>query len=204
MKEILITSNPIKKFEQTYYSIDSNWFDYFNEFKVVPLPNDITRLKDFLDPAKASAIVLSGGGDILNNNLAKDGFDKNREKVEEFLIDFSIKNNIPVIGVCRGMQKIMTYLEKDVNFVNNKIAIKKEYQIKNLATVNDSSKSNRTCFNNYSIPSNKQIEKSWDILETDENSNLLCVKHHRYKILCFMWHPERDMTDFEIISTLLS
>ena len=52
--------------------------------------------------------------------------------------------------------------------------------------------------------SNKQIEKSWDILETDENSNLLCVKHHRYKILCFMWHPERDMTDFEIISTLLS
>ncbi len=112
MKEILITSNPIKKFEQTYYSIDSNWFDYFNEFKVVPLPNDITRLKDFLDPAEASAIVLSGGGDILNNNLAMDGFDKNREKVEEFLIDFSIKNNIPVIGVCRGMQKIMDLLRK--------------------------------------------------------------------------------------------
>ena len=204
MKEILITSNPIKKFEQTYYSIDSNWFDYFNEFKVVPLPNDITRLKDFLDPAEASAIVLSGGGDILNNNLAIDGFDKNREKVEEFLIDFSIKNNIPVIGICRGMQKIMTYLEKDINFVNNKIAIKKEYRIENLTTLNDSSNSNRTCFNNYSIPSNKQIEKSWDILETDESSNLLCVKHHKYRILCFMWHPERDMTDFEIVSTFIS
>ncbi len=101
-------------------------------------------------------------------------------------------------------KRLWTYLEKDVNFVNNKIAIKKEYQIENLATVNDSSKSNRTCFNNYSIPSNKQIEKSWDILETDENSNLLCVKHHKYKILCFMWHPERDMTDFEIISTFIS
>ena len=32
-------------------------------------------------------------------------------KVEEFLIDFSIKNNIPVIGVSRYV-KIMTYLEK--------------------------------------------------------------------------------------------
>ena len=204
MQEILITSNSIKKFEQTYYSIDSSWFDYFNEFKVVPLPNDITQLKDFLDPAEASAIVLSGGGDILNNNLAIDGFDKNREKVEEFLIDFSIKNKIPVIGICRGMQKIMTYLEKDINFVNNKIAIKKEYRIENLTTLNDSSNSNRTCFNNYSIPSNKQIEKSWDILETDESSNLLCVKHHKYRILCFMWHPERDMTDFEIVSTFIS
>ena len=53
-----------------------------------------------------------------------DGFDKNREKVEEFLIDFSIKNNIPVIGVCRGMQKIMTYLEKDVNFVTETTALR--------------------------------------------------------------------------------
>tara|TARA_B100002019_G_C21246357_1_gene588490 strand:- start:578 stop:1183 length:606 start_codon:yes stop_codon:yes gene_type:complete len=201
MKEILITSNSLKKFEQTYFSIDSNWFEYFSEYKVVPLPNNIQQLNNYIKSTSTAALVLSGGGDILKNNLAGDGFDKNREEVEEFLIDYSIVNSIPLIAVCRGMQKVLTHLDENIDFVINRISIKEKYEINQS---NRSSKSKRTCFNNYSIPYKKQIEKSWEILEIDKNNNLLCIKHKKYKILCFMWHPERDSTDFDIISTFIN
>ena len=132
MKEIFITSNSAKKFEQTYYSIDSNWFNYFTDFKVTTLPNAVSRLNNFLDKSTPSAFVFSGGGDISSNNLVSEGFDEKREEVEEFLIEYSIKNHIPLVAICRGMQKVITYLEKEINFVENKIAIKEHYEIDNL------------------------------------------------------------------------
>ena len=49
-----------------------------------------------------SAIILSGGGDIKSNNISKDQHDSKRESVEEALIKFSIKENIPLIRICRG------------------------------------------------------------------------------------------------------
>ena len=131
MKEILITSNSLKKFEQTYFSIDSNWFEYFSEYKVVPLPNNIQQLNNYIKSTSTAALVLSGGGDILKNNLAGDGFDKNREEVEEFLIDYSIVNSIPLIAVCRGMQKVLTHLDENIDFVINRISIKKNTKLIN-------------------------------------------------------------------------
>ena len=204
MKEIFIISNSAKKFEQTYYSIDSNWFNYFTDFKVTTLPNAVSRLNNFLDKSTPSAFVFSGGGDISSNNLVSEGFDEKREEVEEFLIEYSIKNHIPLVAICRGMQKVITYLEKEINFVENKIAIKEHYAIDNLTLSNNSTISTRTCFNNYSIPFNKEIENSWNVLQVDKHNNLLCIQHKKYKILCFMWHPERDETDFETISDFIN
>ena len=95
-------------------------------------------------------------------------------------------------------------LRKEINFVENKIAIKEHYEIDNLTLSNNSTISTRTCFNNYSIPFNKEIENSWNVLQVDKHNNLLCIQHKKYKILCFMWHPERDGTDFEIISDFIN
>ena len=50
----------------------------------------------------------------------------------------------------------------------------------------------------------KEIENSWNVLQVDKHNNLLCIQHKKYKILCFMWHPERDGTDFEIISDFIN
>ena len=48
------------------------------------------------------------------------------------------------------------------------------------------------------------IENSWNVLQVDKHNNLLCIQHKKYKILCFMWHPERDETDFETISDFIN
>ena len=65
---------------------------------------------------KPYGVVLSGGSDIGKNKI--------RDESEKFLIKFAIKNRIPLIGICRGMQLIG-------NFFNSKlIKVKKSREYK--------------------------------------------------------------------------
>ena len=54
---------------------------------------------------KINLIILPGG----NNLNGKDNLSKIRLNVEKKILSFSIKNNIPTIGICRGMQVINHY-----------------------------------------------------------------------------------------------
>tara|TARA_B000000475_G_C16003523_1_gene449870 strand:+ start:1685 stop:2299 length:615 start_codon:yes stop_codon:yes gene_type:complete len=204
MKEILITASSHTKHDETYFSVDSNWFEYFENYKVILLPNDIGTIQDYLEHSKPSAIVLSGGGNVKKNKLSDNDYDKNREKVEEFLIDYSVYENIALIAVCRGMQKVLSYLEIDTNFVKNNIKIKENYDLENSLIPNNKENKNRTCFNNYSISHNKKFDDRWIILCTDRFNNLLSLRHKKYKILCFMWHPERDFTDHDLVKSIIN
>jgi len=203
MKEIFITSNSLTKHTETFYSVDSNWFQYFKEYKISILPNNKKLLNNYLQSSTPKVIILSGGGNIQSNKLSKEDFDPNRELVEESLIDFAIKENIPLIAVCRGMQKVITYLEKDVNFSKNKIKINESYNLNKCITNTSLLKGKRTCYNNYSIITSKAFENNWINLCIDKNNNILCAEHRNRKILTFMWHPERDFSDLKIIKSFL-
>ncbi len=50
-------------------------------------------------------IILQGGNDIFDSSKEI----KNRNDNENLIIKFAIANNIPLLGVCRGMQLINLY-----------------------------------------------------------------------------------------------
>ena len=52
----------------------------------------------FIELINPSGIVLSGGNDI--------GEFPERDKTEFFLIDYAVKNKIPLLGICRGFQML--------------------------------------------------------------------------------------------------
>ena len=203
MKKILLTSRSLENFNETYSSFDMNWFSYLKNTKITLVPNIPSRLNDYLDTSQFSGVILTGGGDIKENKLSNNNHDVYREQVEEQLIKYSIQNNIPLICVCRGMQKAMTFLEKKVKFVHNPINIKDSYELSNLGNSQLLFEGLRTCYNKYSISYDKKLEKSWNILCIDKNKNLLAIRHKEYKILSLMWHPERDASDFEFINSFL-
>tara|TARA_B100001939_G_scaffold345043_1_gene360776 strand:+ start:955 stop:1569 length:615 start_codon:yes stop_codon:yes gene_type:complete len=204
MKNILISTNSIIKNDEVFSSVDSNWYEYFKDYQIIPVPNNINFFKNYLSITEVSLIVLSGGGDIKLNKLSKGPFDMQRELVEEFLIEYATKKNIPLLGICRGMQKILTITNKNLEFVVNKVKIKNEYQLKGFDNNKYIPKGTRLCFNNYSIKNSSEIEKSWKILNTDQNDNVLSVLNKKNNILCLMWHPEREMSDYNFINSLIS
>ena len=65
--------------------------------------------------------ILTGGGDIDEQ--------PNRNKVEKELIKLSIKKDIPLLGICRGMQMINLHCGGNVSTVNNHVRVTHKIKI---------------------------------------------------------------------------
>ena len=104
----LISSN-FKKYFKTYIDfVDHYWIDYFDKKK---LNLQLYQIREFLIlikyKKKIKLIILPGGNDL----ISKSYLSKIRLNNEIKLINFGLKNNIPILGVCRGMQ-VLNYFYK--------------------------------------------------------------------------------------------
>ncbi len=75
------------------------------------------------------------------------------------------------------MQKIITYLGKNIIFAENPVKIKEYYMLDECITEGTFVGSKRTCFNDYSIKIDDEIINNWHILCADKQKNLLSSKH---------------------------
>jgi len=93
------------------FDIYSNWvLSYDNRIEVIQLGY---KLDNFDDIEKCEGIVLTGGEDIhprfYNHPEYKqycydDDVDEKRDEFEFRVLEYTEKNQIPVLGICRGMQ----------------------------------------------------------------------------------------------------
>jgi putative glutamine amidotransferase len=67
----------------------------------LPLPNRPHEIIDLVDRVKINGILLTGGDDI--------GVFPERDETENNLLEWAIRKNFPIIGVCRGLQVIQRY-----------------------------------------------------------------------------------------------
>jgi putative glutamine amidotransferase len=62
------------------------------------IPNRLRDVHGFLDAVRPEGLILSGGDNY--------GDDADRDRTEREVFSYGVKNRIPTIGVCRGMQVI--------------------------------------------------------------------------------------------------
>ena len=189
MKTIAISMGQqfIKSRNETRDFIDKKLIDFvFSQlnFEVILVSNFIKKnfnqqkkkLNLLLISNKIKGIILSGGQDIGTNKL--------RDKTEISLIDFAIKNKIPLIGICRGMQLINFYFKGKLKKVNGHVA-------KQIKIHSKSTKKSREvkCFHSNGI---KKIGKKLTEIYRSEDGLIEAFKGDSDRILGIMWHPERN------------
>ena len=103
-------------YKESRDAISHDWIRLLSKYQVTPLliPNVLTNLQELLDEFQFSALLLSNGnniGPINDNEKHLDIIDvsADRDKTEHEIIEFAVKNRIPILGVCRGMQIINTH-----------------------------------------------------------------------------------------------
>ncbi len=181
MKTIFVTQREDLISGELRDNLDIRWIQFLYNCNIQPIviPNNENILKIYLEKFQSDGVLLTGGGLI-----ASLGGNDKRDKIEKILIRYCIKNNKPLLGVCRGMQQIQAYfgikLKKINNHVNNKFRINFE----NIDRIINSYHDYGTDVTNEDL-----------IVTSRSNDNIIkSVTHVKYNINGIMWHPERNLS----------
>lgn len=144
--------------------------------------------------------VIAGGIDINphyygeNNTGLSKGCDEAIDKLDKAVVDYAVKNEIPVLGICRGHQSINVFLGgtliQDIgdshqnikhsvkSFKNRYLDLPIEFEVNS--------------YHHQII--GKLANNLKEIAATDDDINEAFI-HNSLPILSFQWHPEKDPDD---------
>lgn len=184
-------------------ALSHDWISFLNEFNILPfpIPNCEKHIKSYLDVIKPDLIILTGGNTVEisknDSTMQKNGIYESRNNTECKMIDYAIKNKIPLLGICRGLQMIqvyfggelstlekvpLTHVSKDHNVMISSRMFLERYRTE-VITVNS--------FHNQGIYLNNLADGLLPFAVVPEDNTVEGVFHLEYPIIGIMWHPER-------------
>lgn len=195
IKKIGITSRIVEApgYTEERDALSHDWPTFLESLNLVPIfiPNSLSNIDSFLTNFDLDGFILSGGDDI-GDNLKRD-------KTEKHIIEFAIKNKLPIFGVCRGMQVINDFFNGKMLKSNN------TKHVNNIHTVNllESPFSKTIPHDQINVNSFHQNLIKSEILGNnlipfaiDKSDNTIEGFFHKLlPIIGVMWHPERNPTD---------
>lgn len=164
--------------------ISQDWTILLESWGMMPLfiPNMLSDVPAYMDHFKPNALVLTGGDDI--------GATPDRDKTEAEMLDHALKTNLPVFGVCRGLQMINTHLggalinvEGHVNS-RHKISLTPFWKdiYRDAPDVNS--------YHGFSVETDG-LASGLIAIATDDDGFIEAFCHHEKPVAAVMWHPER-------------
>ena len=146
-----------------------------------PVPNSFKTgdlLLNWLSQIQPQAVVLSGGNDI--------GSVPSRDATETVLLEYSAQNNLPMLGICRGMQMMACYSGASLRRVQGHSGTR--HKIISVGTEIDSPIE----VNSYHDWSIDLCPSDYVIIATAFDGTPEMMRHCRRPWQGWMWHPERE------------
>ena len=182
MKIIGITQriDKISSRSEVRESLDNRIPILLNNFNIICIPISSFICKSSLEILFriCDGFILSGGNTI--------GEYQSRDNLENFILDYSAARNIPVLGICRGMQSMLSYekcpLVKVDNHVNTRHKIFFEETSESFLV---------NSYHQYGTL-RSYIKDPIKCLAYTEDNCCEFIIHQNYPWKGIMWHPERE------------
>ncbi len=186
-------------FQERRDCLAHDWYLFFEAINAAS-PILIPNINSF-DPAiffsnnVPDAVVLSGGNNIASCSHQSDLVPE-RDNVESLLIDYCVNNDIPLLGVCRGMQFINTYFGGKVSpVILEQSHVGGEHSVslsmKELISVYGEKSISVNTYHDYCINSGdlSSLLNSGAVSTDDVHEALY---HPAHLVMGVQWHPERN------------
>ncbi len=170
-------------------AISHDWPQFFEKLGIIPIfiPNALSDVTSFLEQMELDGMILSGGDDI--------GCDIKRDNTEENILKYGIKNHLPILGICRGMQLINNYFGGEIIKTYDKKHVNVDHSINIVDDFFSKKIGKKISVNSYhnNIISAKNIGKNLKPFAISEMDNTIeGLIHTEFAIIGVMWHPERN------------
>lgn len=179
--------------------LESTYVTYFEQLGVdlYQLSNFTSHLDKILKENSFDFIILTGGGSIPSKFYREghnDFHQLNRDRLELQLMEYSLKNNIPILAICRGMEYMNAFLGGEITkfkILKDSRPIGKEHNI----ILGDGTKISVNNYHNDGVYKNN-VPEGIEIIGLDvENDVVEAIYSQKMKWLGLQWHPERLMED---------
>ena len=173
-----------------------DWYQFvannLPEMTCIALPNIGNKIISYTKSLDIDAIILTGGNDIGSEPL--------RDNTEKILLEYAQSSDIPIIGVCRGMQLIQHFFGGELAPRNSdhhvatshKLYFSESCPIQSLRGSSQTVNSFHT--SGIDFPAEPLISFAFD-----EWNGVEALFHPDARLLGIMWHPERSNNDFNRI-----
>ena len=156
-------------------------------FHPILIPNSLSDLELFLKDLELDGLILSGGDNIGDTPI--------RDNVEREIINYSIKEKIPLIGVCRGMQILNQYFSGAVTKTNSQDHVNIHHNLRIIHPQFSNFLTDSINVNSFhkNLITQEILGKDLKSFANYERDNTVeGFFHIKYPILGVMWHPERE------------
>lgn len=164
-------------------SIASDWSQYlmseFPEYKWIFIPNIEEKAIDYFRQWNLNALFLTGGDDL--------GKYPKRDNTEFTLLKMAVEDNIPVVGICRGMQLIHVFFDGKID--QGKEEFQRTHINKKHSVTFQAEKYETNSFHSNKI-NEDSLHKDFKIISRCEE-DLTVEAIEKPGVLGLMWHPER-------------
>ena len=192
MKRIAVTQRVeiISSYAERRDALDQRWVSFLQSINLFPLiiPNNISYINRLIKTGNIDGVLLTGG-----NSLASLGGDApERDEVEKFLIRFAYKKNLPILGVCRGMQMGQEYFNNCLSVVTGHISTRHSLTVNKGRRMSGLLNNHRNV-NSFHKYGSFKIEGELLEVARSPDGVIMAVEHKEKNIYGVMWHSEREI-----------
>jgi putative glutamine amidotransferase len=130
-------------------------------------------LRNWLVSVNPDGFVLSGGNDI--------GEHMDRDITETYLLSHAYNTQLPLLGICRGMQMIAHWVGAEFHTVQGHRRTRHKISGEISGEVNS--------YHNFSLSA---CPAEFEILARSEDGEIEAIRHKILPWEGWMWHPERE------------
>lgn len=160
-------------------ALDQRLMRFLHEAGLLPvaIPNDARIASELMASVQWAGVVFSGGNDLTTLG----GITPERDATESVLRQAALRVGLPMIGICRGAQFLISEDGGEPERVEGHVATRHKISGTMDREVNS--------YHHWAL---RNCPTGWEALARAEDGTVECARRADQFIWAIMWHPERE------------